>query len=172
MAAERALSAIEATMEQATAELEAAEASGDDERLAAARRFDIRARDRLHMAERRAADTRRRSEELEARAAAVERESRELDERAQQLARALGERPRLAAEAGVLPAAGLDGIAEWGTRARAALLVARSQLSAERDGLIRQANELGELVLGEPLVGVTPDSVAKRLEQRRGQPPA
>lgn len=171
-AAERALSEAERAVEQAADELRAAEADGDGERIAAARRFDVRARDHLRMAERRAAEAHGRTEELEARATAADREAGELEGRARDLAGALRERPRLAAEAGAAPGAGLEGIAEWGTRARAALMVARSQLAAERDGLIRQANELGELVLGEPLTAATPRVVAKRLEEKRDSPAA
>ena len=58
--------------EQAEQELAAAEADGDSERLAAARRFHIRARDALGVAERRARDALSRASELEAAAKAAE----------------------------------------------------------------------------------------------------
>ena len=53
---------------------------------------------------------------------------------------------------------------EWAGRARAALFVARGGLAAERDAVVRQANELGALVLGEPLTAGGPASVARRIE--------
>ena len=51
--------------------------------------------------------------------------------------------------------------------ARAALLVARSSLASQRDAVIRQANELGSLVLGEPLAARSPADVARLLADRR-----
>ncbi|HXV57593.1 MAG TPA: hypothetical protein VD704_06975, partial [Gaiellaceae bacterium] len=148
------------------------EASAKDELLADARRAVVRARDRLGMAGRRHEEARSRVEELEAAASAAAREGKELEERALALAGALHERPRLASEAGAPPGPGLTGVTAWGTRARAALLVARSQLSSERDALIRQANELGALVLGEQFAAATPGSVAARLERELGRRPA
>jgi hypothetical protein len=59
-------------------------------------------------------------------------------------------------------------VAEWGTRARAALLVARSQLASERDAVVRQANELGASVLGEPLPALSAGEIARRVEGTLG----
>ena len=155
--------------ERAAAELRAAEEAGDAERLAAARRFELRARDSLAVAERRETRALEDSRGLEAEAAAVAHEAPELERRAADLAAALDDRPRLAAEAGVKPGPGLEGVAEWAARARAALLVARSSLVAERDAVIRQANELGSLVLGEPLAPVATATVARRVERELGE---
>jgi hypothetical protein len=117
------------------------------------------------MAERRLQDTAAASEALQNEAAQVEREAAGLEERARQLAGALRERPRLAREAGEPPAAGLAGVSEWGSRAWAALFVARGSLMGEREAVIRQANELGSLVLGEPLTAAGAALVARRVEQ-------
>ena len=64
-----------------------------------------------------------------------------------------------------MPGPGTTGIAEWGTRARAALLVARSQLATERDAIVRQANELGAVVLGQTLPPLGAAAVARRVER-------
>ena len=74
-------------------------------------------------------------------------------------------RPRLTGEAVADPGSGPGGVAEWGTRARAALLVARSQLVTERDAVVRQANELGTALLGEALPPLGTAAVARRVEQ-------
>lgn len=153
---------------RAAQELRAAEAAGDDERLAAARRFDVRARDAMGTAERLRREAEERAARLNAQADAAEGEAKELARRAAELAGALAERPRLAAEAGAPPEESLPGIAEWGTRARAALLVSRGQLGAERDAVIRQANELGTVVLGEPLTATSAAGVVRRVERELG----
>jgi hypothetical protein len=153
---------------RAAQELRAAEAAGDDERLAAARRFDVRARDGMGMAERLRREAEEHAARLDAQADAADGEAKELARRAAELAGALAERPRLAAEAGAPPEESLPGIAEWGTRARAALLVSRGQLGAERDAVIRQANELGTLVIGEPLTATSAAGVVRRVERELG----
>jgi chromosome segregation ATPase len=157
-----------AAAERAAEELRAAEASGEGERLAAARRFDVRARDTVRTIERRLREAEQEAERLEGRADAAGEEAKELARRARRLAAALAERPRLAAESGAPPEEGLAGIAEWGTRARAALLVARGQLAADRDAVVRQANELGALVLGEPLTATSAAGVVQRVERELG----
>jgi hypothetical protein len=155
---------------RAAADLEEAERSGDRERVAAARRFEVRARDALSVAERRAREALEHLEKLEAEADEAERETARLDQRAAELAGTLAGRPRLAAEAGAPPERGLDGLVAWTSSARAALLVARSQLTAEREGIIRQANEVGSVVLGEPLTSAPPSAIVRRVEQVRGRP--
>ena len=85
----------------------------------------------------------------------LDAERGQLAEEAAELHRApaparLAERPGLPDAAGRAPGESLDELADWATEARAALLVARSNLAAQRDAVIRQANELGALVLGEP----------------------
>lgn len=162
--ARRAHEEARKTAEAAATALREAETDGNADALAAARRLDVRARDSLTVAERRAREAEDAVALLETDAEAAERERDALERRARELAGVLRERPRLAADAGVDPGPGLTGVSEWGTRARAALLVARSQLASERDAVIRQANELGTLVLGEPLTATSAHDVARRLE--------
>ena len=154
----------------AAADLRAADLEGEDERLAAARRFDRRARDALGIAERRAAAAREEVERLEREGEEAAREAEALSRRAGELAAALAERPGVAEDAATPPEPGLAGIADWGTRARAGLLVARSRLAAERDAVVRQANELGTLVLGEPLTATSAAGVARRVERELQTP--
>jgi hypothetical protein len=174
-AAERDVHARAQELQQAESELAAAEAKADEERLAAAKRFLVRARDALSVAEKRAAASRAEASELEERLASAEQEVPVVEARAAALARSLHDRPRLAQEAGREPGPGLDGVAEWSTRARAALFVARNALETEREGVIRQANELGSVVIGEPLVASSAALVARRVEEfltRNDVPPA
>lgn len=161
----RAADEARAALDVAEADLRTAEARGDEERIAAARRFELRARDALGVAERRATEAGEDVVRLEREGEKAVREAEALSRRGGDLAAALAERPRLAVEAGSPPDPGLAGIAEWGTRARAALLVARSQLAAERDAVVRQANELGTLVLGEPLTATSAAGVTRRVER-------
>ena len=161
-----ALEAAADAAERAEQELAAAEASGDAERIAAARRFHIRARDSLGVAERRARDALSRTSELEASAKASEERADQLAARAGELAETLGRRPRVAVEAGARPGAGPAEIAEWGTQVRAALLVARSQVAAEQDALVRQANELAAGVVGEPVAATSASGAAEMLRTR------
>jgi hypothetical protein len=165
----REAGAARETAARAAGELRVAEEAGDAERLAAARRFDVRARDSLAVAERRVEDAAEDARRLEAEAAAAAHDVPAVEKRAGELAAALSHRPRLAAEAGAKPSSGLQGVSDWAGRARAALLVARNSLAAERDAVIRQANELGSLVLGEPLAPVATATVARRVERELGE---
>jgi hypothetical protein len=164
----RALREAEETAGAAAAQLQEAEAGGTAERIATARRFAVRAQDAASTAARLAAEADAAASRLEKRAEAAEEESSALQTRARELAVALGGRARLAADVGSGPAAGLEGVSEWAGKARAALLVARTALSAERDTVIRQANELAALVLGEPLGAAGTAVVARRLERKLG----
>ena len=150
---------------RAEEELLAAERGKDAQRIAAARRAEVRARDAKRSAERKleALDAEARRLDLDAEAAA--REGATLESEARELARALAARPPLTEQAGAEPPPGLPGAAEWASRARGALLVARGRLSAERDAVIRQANELGSVVLGEPLAATSAALVARRVER-------
>lgn len=164
----RMLAEARAAAERAAEAFARAEADADPERLAEARRFEVRARDALHMAERRAESARAQMTELEARAGAAERETAALEARARELSSLLQPRPRLAAETVGESAPGASGVAEWATRARAALLVARSQVAAEREAVVRQANELGALVFGEALPPLGAAAVTRRVERELG----
>jgi hypothetical protein len=103
------------------------------------------------------------SEELEHEAERAEREAPALEKRAQQAAVRVTELPRLSAP--TAPEAGLPSLIEWGARARAALFGARTSLESERESVVREANELGSAVLGEPLFSSSVAGVRRRLEE-------
>jgi hypothetical protein len=163
--ARRTLDQAEAGVRLAVDEVARAEAGGDEDRLPEARRFELRARDSLHMAMRRLESALEHAAELDAHADAAEQESASIAARAAEVAATLLARPRLSGEAVAVPGASPAGVAEWGTRARAAFLVARSQLTSERDAVVRQANELGASVLGEELPPLGIAAVAERVER-------
>ena len=148
-------------------ELARAERRRDAERLMRATRGLERARDALQRTERRVNELRERGRQLEEEGEAAERETGVLEGRAREVARSLRGRPRLAEDAGTEPGPGLAAIADWGSRARYALFVARGGLAAEREALVRQANEVGAVVLGEPVSAVSASVVARRVEQAR-----
>ena len=161
-AADLGVAEARAAAERAAAEL----AQAGEEQLADARRHELAARDSLHVAERLAAAARGQEAELEGRAQAAAGVIRTLETRAADLAEVLARRPRLAGEAVGEPEPGTVGVSEWGTRARAALLVARSQLAAERDAIVRQAHELAAVVLGEPLPPLGAREVVRHVEEQ------
>ena len=154
-------------LERARRELATAEGGRDAERLAAARRLEVRTRDALRTAQRRYDGALAEKERLEAEADERGREVPQVEARAREIATLLRGRPRLAEQAGAEPRPGLAGVAAWAGNARAALFVARGALASERDAVIRQANELGALVLGEPLTASSASLVARRVEQAR-----
>jgi len=45
------------------------------------------------------------------------------------------------------------------------LAVARGQLAAQREGIVRQANEFGAVALGEPLTAMGTDALVRRVEE-------
>ena len=145
-------------------ELEAAEPARDSGRLSAARRAEVRARDVLRMADRRLETARTAEGELAEEEKRLAQEVETLALQARVLARSLADRPGLAAQAGNAPADDLGSIAAWATAARAALFVVRGNLVRQREALIRQANELGAAVLGEPLSASSTAVVARRIE--------
>lgn len=150
----------------AEAELADAEQRRDEARIAAARRDELRARDLFHSAERRLERARAEEERLDGEEPAVREAAGKLAERARALAAALAERPALADVASPPDGATPADLAGWATEARAALFVARGRLAAEREAVIRQANELGALILGEPLTAQSAALVARRVAER------
>ncbi len=66
------------------------------------------------------------------------------------------------------PGERLDDLPAWAGRVRAALFVVRGQLEGERERVVREANELGASVLGEPVAGASVALVRRRLEQTLG----
>ncbi len=166
LAAELARALTEkAAARDALAEAEEAVRTAKKDGQGDAQRFEIRARDRLSVAERRNAEAQAAVEELERETRGAEEEAGEIETIARALAETLRGRPRLAEDAGAEPEPGLAGIAAWGEAARAALFVARGQVAAERDAVIRQANELGAVALGEPLTSASAAVVARRVER-------
>ena len=98
------------------------------------------------------------------------------------LARVASERAELEREAGRLPA-DLPALAEraaavgrgapdpapqalldWARRTHAALFAEAAQLDLQRDRVIREANELATMLLGEPTFGSTPAQARARVE--------
>ena len=98
-------------------------------------------------------------------AEAAQRDAAALAARAKELAETLAGQP------GIEPPDGetLEELAAWATQVRASLFVARARLAAEREAVIRQANELGSAVLGEPLVAQSAALVARRVEESQGR---
>jgi chromosome segregation ATPase len=143
---------------------DAVQTAGDAEKRDA-EHFEVRARDRVSVARRRIAAADAESERLESAARDAEASARELYARAGSLAKALRDRPRVARDAGVAPAPSLEAGLDWTETAQAALLVARSHVGAEHEAVIRQANELGSVLLRESFGAVSVAVVARRVEQ-------
>jgi hypothetical protein len=99
--------------------------------------------------------------EAEAEAAGAEQET--LERAAAEAAEQMVAVPRVAREAAAPPEAGLRGIEAWGGRARAALLVVHGSLATEREAIVREANELGSALLGEPLGATSVAGVRARV---------
>ena len=154
--------------QQVLEEAEAAVHAAGPESAHEAERFHVRARDRASVADRRVAEASKAAGDLENRVAEATIEGHELHARARKLAAELRGRPRIAEDAGKEPGPGLDGVEAWSEVARASLSVARGQLSAEREAVIRQANELGALALGEPLSAMGTSALMRRVEQALG----
>jgi hypothetical protein len=122
------------------------------------------------------ADARAHVERLAARRAVLqetesrlEREAVDLGRRAHDVASALEALPRLMDAGKSAPAAGLDGLVEWGGRVRAALFVLRGTLETERERIVAEANALGSAVLGEDVGASSVRLVRRRLEEVSGQ---
>ena len=82
---------------------------------------------------------------------------------AQAVAGRLAELSRVSASGRALPGSSVDELVGWAARVHAALLVVRGQLDVERDRLVREANELGSVVLGEELAGSSVELVGRRV---------
>jgi DNA repair exonuclease SbcCD ATPase subunit len=143
-------------------ELERAEEKGNREEIAGARRAVVRTKDEASTAAKRVDRLTNTAEDLEREAEAAEREAPALEDDAAKTAARLASAERLSAPEP--PAPGLPAVVEWGARAKAALFVARSGLERERESVVREANELGASVLGEPLIAASAAGVRRRLE--------
>ena len=161
--AERELEAKREAARQAEAELERAERAGKQDAVAEARRTALRFRDAAAMAERKLGRAVEERAALEHEAEAVQVEQPRLEEQARGVSNRLARLPRVSREATVEPEAGLAGTLAWAGRARAGLFVVRGGLEAERERVVRQANELGALALGEPVYATSVAGVRERL---------
>jgi hypothetical protein len=103
--------------------------------------------------------------ELERRAEQAVEEAAELERGAQRATVRLAALPRLSHDATAPAADGLVGVAAWGARVRAGLLLLHAQLVGERDAIIREANELGSAVIGEALAASSVTGVRERVAQ-------
>jgi chromosome segregation ATPase len=163
----RAVEELEARRRDVSrAEAELGQAKGA--RREAAQRALERARDAVDLGEGRLARARADSERLDSEAASAEAEAAALELRARRLSERLSTLPRLARQAAERPRPGLDGTTGWAAAARAALWVVRSGLDTERERVVREANELGASVFGEPLAATSVAGVRERLERVRG----
>jgi chromosome segregation ATPase len=150
---------------EAESELTRAEGSGDEERVAAARRAVVRARDAETSAARKLERALEALDRLAREAEALRAEAPALEERAHELARRLARLPRISQAGTAAPEPGLEGTIEWAARARAALFVVRSGLEVERERVVREANELAASALGEPVAATSVSLVRKRIER-------
>ncbi len=91
-----------------------------------------------------------------------------LERQAAGLARELGRIVGLSKSAAGSPAAGLPGVVEWRSRARAGLLVVGGTLSRDRDALLREATETAAVVSPGLVAGPTVASVRAQLEAALG----
>ena len=147
-AAAVALAGARDALAEAERALEEAEGKRDDAKRLSAARAAQNARDAMHEAELRAGRADAERARLEREHDAQETEATALERRAAELGARVAAIPRAATEP---PRGGLDGVLDWSSRARGALIVARSGVAAERDKVIREASELSESALGEPL---------------------
>ena len=153
-----------AELDAAERELAEAEQKGKRERIAAARRAVVRTRDALSSAERRLRRALDAQAVLERRARDAGAESPELLAQSRGLSARVRRVPRISPHAGDEPGDGLSGIVQWAAGAHAALFVVRSALEADRERVVREANELGASVLGEALAATSVALVRRRLE--------
>jgi chromosome segregation protein len=158
--ARAAASAAAAELESRRAELADAErqlaAAGDDEVRVVAQRVLARASDHVTDAE-----------------ARLERVAEEHAALLREIASSTAELPELAARAARISAE-VDGVeapgdpprelVDWASRAHAALFVAAGYVDAQRERVIREANELATMLLGDATYGVTAAQALARVE--------
>ena len=123
--------------------------SHDDEARIHAEHMVARALDHIAVAEGRNARGQSAYDQLERDAAALPRELDELEARA----RAIPE----------VPPPG-SSLVEWASHVHAELFVAAGQIDVQRERVIREANELASMLLGEPTYGATVAQALARVE--------
>jgi chromosome segregation ATPase len=133
----------------------ALEHARDDEARELARRAITRADDHVAVATARLEAAEAARAELERAAAALPGELPELEERA----------AAIAAGADGVPEArsGPRELVEWASHAQAELFVSAGQVDAQRDRVVREANELASMLLGEPTYGSTVAQALRRV---------
>jgi hypothetical protein len=144
-------------------ELDEAAAGRDKERLQEAKRRHLQASDALAMSTKLVASLRAEQDELARRVAEAKEATPRVEARASAIAAELRGLSHVAGPAAELPASGLEGVSAWATGARAALLVARNGLAAQREAVVRQASELGSAIVGEALVATSTETIARRV---------
>jgi chromosome segregation ATPase len=140
--------------ELAEAQRTLAEAHDDEERIHAEHAV-ARALDHIAVAEDRSARAQTASDELEREAAALPGELDQLEIRARAV-------PGVPAPGGSL--------VEWASHAHAELFVAAGQIDVQRERVIREANELASMLLGEPTYGATVTQALSRVESHSPSP--
>ena len=180
-----ALPAEREALAAAAAEAAGRRAAAADELAAAERRRDELAgkrrtgADALARAERELRRARETLADADARADRVAEQARGLDaaerdrrdeagrlaELARGLAARIRELPRVSEAGRAAPGESLADLAGWASQAHAALFVVRGGLEGERERVVREAGELGAVVLGEPPVGASVAAVRRRVEQ-------
>lgn len=160
---EREVGERELARDSAERELERA---GDKDR-AAARRAAVRARDAVSVTKRELEQARTRLRTLEAEAKAVVDELGRLRRESEALTTGIRDAPEISRGTVPHPGGLAEDLVEWASRARAALLLSRSGLETQRERVVREANELAAVALGE--VGATSvPGVVERLERMHG----
>jgi hypothetical protein len=158
-AIDAASAALEGRREElAMAESELAAAHTDDAREHAERAV-ARAVDHVSLAESALVRARSEHKAFERNAAELPAELTALETEARGVAAAshLAEPP---------PSAEPRGLANWASRARAELFVALSQIDTQRERVIREANELASMLLGEATYGSTVAQALERVQAR------
>ena len=116
-----------------------------------------RSRDHIAVAEAGLARARAAHDDLERDAAAFPSRVLDLEARAADVAAEVAEVPA--------PGEGLRALVDWASRAHAELFVAAGQLDAQREPMIREANELASMLIGEPTYGSTAAQALARAER-------
>jgi chromosome segregation ATPase len=128
----------------------------DDEARDYAHRAVARALDHVAVALARLERAEAEHGELEVDASALPSEVPDLEGRAAAIAAEVDDVPP--------PGEGPRALIDWSSHAHAELFVATRQLDAQRERIIREANELGTMLLGEPTYGSTPAQVLTRVQ--------
>jgi DNA repair ATPase RecN len=154
------LAAAQAELAMRQAELTDAEelierARDDDSRMHAERARE-RAVDHVAVATSKLERAEAEHNELEADAAAFPSELPELERRAREIATRVADVPT--------PGNDLRELVDWSAHAHAELFVAARQLEAQREAVIREANELASMLLGDATYGSTVGQVLARVE--------